>query len=162
MGWRDALYVVNEGQEELDTDESVQMTDDYKMNFVVDEKSGCWNWVGDLSIYGFPVYYDDHDNNLLAYLYCASIHDYGPDTISRGKLLLSCKNKRCVNPAHLLCIPWSVYYGQPLEYYCLWARTARIIEKKTRGRSMLDRQIFGRTDVVSRFKRPLRPNKASG
>lgn len=97
-------------------DASEQMMADYKMNIVVDEKSGCWNWVGDLTIYGFPAYWDDHGKNLLDYLYCAAMHDYGPDTISRGKLLLSCKNKRCVNPAHLVSVPWSIYFGQPPEY----------------------------------------------
>lgn len=66
----------------------------------VRRSDGCWEWQGSLSSKGYGVFWDaDHKNNLLAHRVAYELVTGPiPDGLQLDHL---CRNRRCVNPAHL-------------------------------------------------------------
>jgi hypothetical protein len=93
-----------------DGDASDRMLSGYEMKLTVNKKTGCWNWMGESTIHGYPSHWDDRAgvNRLVAHMMYAMFVDWNSDDKSLSQLnedkmpRLRCRNKLCVNPAHLM------------------------------------------------------------
>ena len=107
-----------------DVDASDRMMSGYEINLTVDKKTGCWNWMGESTIHGYPSHWDDRagTNRLVSHILYSVLVDWNsedafPSSLDEGDDLmefdedemppLRCGNKLCVNPAHLKTGKWT-------------------------------------------------------
>ena len=72
----------------------------------VEKTDGCWLWRGAIHTDGYGRVWRDH-TPLLAhrYAYMLVVGPIPADHVVHHR----CENKLCVNPAHLICLPWGVH-----------------------------------------------------
>lgn len=66
---------------------------------VVDADSGCWNWTGTISSFGYAIVRIDGTPHRVHRLVYRTLRGALDDSVS---LHHECENKRCVNPDHLV------------------------------------------------------------
>lgn len=99
------------GQEASD-----RMLSDYEIKLTVDEKTNCWNWVGEFTIHGYPAHWDDitGKNQLVSYLMWRMFKNWNyEDVDDLGMPVLICGNRLCVNPEHQKLVGYEDLDQQP-------------------------------------------------
>lgn len=76
------------------------LEDRFKLKYKIDEKTGCWNWIGSKDREGYGVIWDNRKkNNIRAHR--LSLEIVGRKIDDKLVTLHQCDNKSCVNPNHL-------------------------------------------------------------
>jgi hypothetical protein len=78
----------------------------------VTKDSGCWIWQRAVNCYGYPCVHTGKGKSKLARrVVYAFYHKLGPG----DRLITQCKNRLCVNPDHLRCLPVGIDLGMPRD-----------------------------------------------
>ena len=67
---------------------------------VLKTSSGCWEWMGAITMFGYGVFYDFNKNRAVR-VHRYSYEHYKDETLGNLTVDHLCRNKKCVNPKHL-------------------------------------------------------------
>ena len=77
----------------------VEPIERFNQKYIIDEETGCWNWLGCLDKDGYGFFMKNSSKNILAHRFS---YEYFVSPLKEGFVIChNCQNRKCVNFNHL-------------------------------------------------------------